>query len=183
MHDQPDLEVVVRRVQEGDVESFRTVFDATYGELRSYVAARLYSPEQVDEVVQATYVAAFESLSRYRSHGAFVSWLKGIAFHRLDRVRREQRRFVDAQAWIDKLVAEPDDDGQQVASPELLARLRRCLQALGPDARELLEQRHLHGSSVEALAAGRGRSAASVSVTLSRIRSRVRDCVGALDAD
>jgi RNA polymerase sigma-70 factor (ECF subfamily) len=181
MLDNQELDSLVQRVQKGDSESFRPLFDATYPELRSYVSARTPSPEQVDEVVQATYVAAFESLHRYTAQGAFLGWLKGIAFHRLDRLRREQHRFIDAQPWIANLVAEPEDDRDMPASPAVLARLRRCLEALAPGARQMMEQRHLQGHSVQVMADGLGRSAASVSVTLSRIRTRLRECLGGHD--
>jgi RNA polymerase sigma-70 factor (ECF subfamily) len=166
-----DLEQQVAAAKAGDEVAFRAVFDATYREVRLFVAARATSEELVDEVVQATYVAAFEGLAGYRAGGAFAAWLKGIARHLLLREFSRRTRLAPLAGLAEAVLPEPADDA-------LGARLDDCLGRLSPTARELLELRYQQRLQVQEIGARLGRSASSISVTLFRLRDTLADCLG-----
>ena len=165
-----ELDRLVRAAVGGDDAAFRTLFDATYRDLRLFVAARARSQEMVDEVVQGAYVRAFEQLANYRSGGTFVSWIKGIARHLLLQ-ELERRARLAPVAELQAPVRDPlaEDVGE---------RLNHCLEALSPSARKLMELRYGERVPVQDIAKQLGRSASSVSVSLFRLRNALAACLG-----
>jgi RNA polymerase sigma factor (sigma-70 family) len=162
----------------GDRVAFHELMRATLPEVRLFIAARAYSLELVEEVLQATYVAGFESLPRYEPRGTLLPWLKGIAYNRL---RRElDNRARHAHDPLEQLIAGEGAhqlDDAPAADDDTLARMRRCLERLAPRARELLERRHIAGEPVDGLAARFATTRDAIASSLKRIRASVRACM------
>lgn len=165
-----ELDRLVRAAIGGDDAAFRAVFDATYRDLRLFVAARARSLEMVDEVVQGAYVRAFEQLAAYRSGGTFVSWLKGIA---RNLVLQEYDRRARLAPVAEAPAPIPDPQAE-----DLGARLNHCLEELSPTARKLMDLRYGERVPVQEIAKQLGRSASSVSVSLFRLRNALASCLG-----
>ncbi len=166
-----ELDCFVAAALAGDEGAFRCLFDATYREVRLFAAARAPSVEFMDEVVQATYVIAFESLARYRPNGNLLGWLKGIARNRLlQELERRERLAPIASA---PAVSPADDDG-----PELGEKLQDCIGRMTPTARNLLDLRYHQRVPVQEIASRLGRTASSVSVSLHRLRQALAACLG-----
>jgi RNA polymerase sigma-70 factor, ECF subfamily len=178
--DDAALDLLVGRAANGEREAFELVFTACYRDLRAYVAVRIRSDEATDEVVQATFVAALEGLSRYRLNGAFRAWLRGIAAHRVVDARRESARTQSLTEGLEGLLLVPAtiEDGQ--SEHGLAERVGPCLDRLVPHARALAERRWMHREAVQDLAAELGRSALSLSVSLHRIRQALKTCIEAV---
>jgi RNA polymerase sigma-70 factor (ECF subfamily) len=163
----------------GDRQAFHELMRATLPEVRLFIAARAYSLELVEEVLQATYVACFESLPTYEPRRSLLPWLKGIAHNRLRRELESRSRHtrVDSldQIVVDESVRQIDE--APAADEAALDRMRRCLERLAPHARELLELRHVRGESVDGLAVRFEKSRDAIASTLKRVRASVRDCM------
>ncbi len=78
----PDGEIV-RRVLAGDRESFRLLVRRHELVVRSFLASQLYRLDDVDDLAQETFVAAFKSLPAFNPEQAFGPWLRGVARHLL----------------------------------------------------------------------------------------------------
>jgi RNA polymerase sigma-70 factor (ECF subfamily) len=173
------LDEVALRARGGDRAAFHELMRATLPEVRLFIAARAWSLELVEEVLQATYVACFESLPRYEPRRTLLPWLKGIAHNRLRRELESRARHAHGDA-LDQILA--DETARQVeetpaVDEDALTRMRRCLERLAPHARELLELRHVSGESVDGLAARFAKSRDAIASTLKRVRANVRDCM------
>ncbi len=164
------LDALVRAATAGDDAAFRALFDATYRDLRLFVAARARSQEMVDEVVQGAYVRAFEQLAAYRAGGTFVPWLKGIARNLLLQELERRARLAP--------VADAPAPLQDPLADDLGERLNRCLDELSPTARKLMDLRYGERVPVQEIAKQLGRSASSVSVSLFRLRNALATCLG-----
>lgn len=165
-----ELDRLVRAAVSGDDAAFRALFDATYRDLRLFVAARARSQEMVDEVVQGAYVRAFEQLAVYRAGGTFVAWIKGIARNLL--LQEFERR-----TRLAPLAEQPAPLADPLVE-DLGERLTLCLDELSPTARTLMELRYHDHISVQEIAVRLGRSASSVSVSLFRLRNALATCLG-----
>jgi RNA polymerase sigma-70 factor (ECF subfamily) len=176
-----ELDVLVRQAQQGGRDAFRDLVLATQRDLAIAVATHARSREQVEEVLQETYVTCFEKLSQYRLEGTFRPWLKAIARNHLIGQWREQRRFAELQGdEIEALVAADGLDGidrDDGAGEREVARLAACLERLPARARTLLERRYADDLPLARLAQQFKRSAATLSVTLHRLRQQLRRCV------
>lgn len=181
--DPAELDTRVDAARGGDHKAFAHLMEAVVDDLRIFIAVRCTSRELVDEVLQASLVACFESLPNYRSVGTFLAWLKGIARHTLARALREQSRFhaIDGDALeaalqdasLRRLEGEAmDDDCRQLHVAE-------CLRRLTPRAREMLERHHIHGLPLTQLARQFKQTTLAIASTLKRIRQALRDCVDA----
>jgi RNA polymerase sigma-70 factor (ECF subfamily) len=85
---------LMARVATGDHEAFATLYDrhvrAVYGAVLRY----LRDPAAAEEVVQETYIAAWQRSDRYAADkGSLIGWLLSIARNRaIDRLRAASRR-------------------------------------------------------------------------------------------
>ncbi len=168
--DPHELDAWVALSGAGDTAAFRRWFDATYRELRLFTAARCPDQELVDEVIQATYVVAFEQLATYRPGGTFLSWLKGIARNRLMQELKRRKRHVP----VDILQTVAAESGEPL---DLKSVMERCLDRLAPMSRRLLNYRYAERISVQDIATKLGRTAGSVSVSLHRVRTALHACL------
>lgn len=176
-----ELDQLAVKAQGGDRDAFRELVLATQRELAISIAAHSASRELVEEVMQETYVTAFEKLGQYQPRGTFRPWLRTIARNHLFAHWRERRRMAELDGdALDALVAddglgalERDDERHELES----ARLAACLERLPDRARRMLERRYCEEQPLALLAQQFKRSAATLSVTLFRLRQQLRHCV------
>jgi RNA polymerase sigma-70 factor (ECF subfamily) len=175
------LDLLAVQAQGGDRDAFREIVLATQRELAISVSAHAASRELVEEVLQETYVTAFEKFAQYRPQRTLRAWLRTIARNHLFGHWRERRRLAELDGdALDTLVADDGlgslerDDGIDERESE---RLAACLEQLPDRARRLLQQRYCDEQPLGLLAQQFKRSAATLSVTLFRLRQQLRRCV------
>ncbi len=179
------LDALARRTQAGDTEAFSEIVLSLQREVRIFVSTYASSPDMVDEVVQAAFVACYENIRRYEPRGTFLSWLKGFARNLLLRELRERARTVEVEgdllqgllvrAGLSSLQApDPPDESRTL-------RLRACLERLGPDSRALVARRYEKRLPIRRIAQFLRRSESWVAVTLFRIRETLRSCMAGSD--
>lgn len=175
------LDHLVDTARSGDHAAFTAVMEAVVDDLRLFIAARCVSQELVDEVLQASLVACFQSLGNYRSEGTFVPWLKGMARNLLAKRLREQSRHRALEG--DELEAVLHEESlrrmshDQTADDAQQLSLVECLRLLSPRAREMLERHHVQGLSLAVLARQFKQTTLAIASTLKRVRRSLRECV------
>jgi RNA polymerase sigma-70 factor (ECF subfamily) len=177
-----DLDRLALRAQGGDHEAFVALVEASEHDLRVLVSCYATSLAMVDEVMQGTYVIAFEKLATYEARGTLKAWLGGIARNLVRRELDTRRRShaLDGEV-LDQVLAraaheriEREDD----SLPEReLATLRRCLDELAPEARRLIDERYVADKPVNEIARLLQRSANWVAVSLFRVRKTLHLCL------
>jgi RNA polymerase sigma factor (sigma-70 family) len=174
--DTTTLDVLALRAAAGDRSAFTTLVETTAGEVQAFVAARASSLAMVDEVVQGTYVTAFQCLADYRPEGSLLPWLKGIARHRLleEQRRWQSRRLRPLEVIAEAAAAEPAGAGE-----ERLVRLRVCLDRLPAAWRAALCARYWDDEAVTDIARRQKTSPGAISQLLFRARSALQTCIGA----
>lgn len=175
-----DLDHCLARFAAGEAEGFTELVAGTLAELRVMVAAHAASADMADEVVHATYVAAFEGVASYRGPGVVLPWLRGIARNMLRQRFRELARYqpLGAAEAIESELASVcamtlDDDGQA----ERVVALNRCLDAVPAPGRRLLDHCYRDGWPLARIAQATGSSYEAVAQALSRLRARIRECM------
>ena len=171
-----ELPLLVERARSGDREAYGHLIERLHGEIVAVVASRLPRRGLVDEVVQETFVAGFTGIAGYRPEaGDFVTWLKGIARHRVQRaiVEVRRRRGHGPMAALDAILAADDAEGGWD-----LDRLRLCLERLSAPARALLNARYCDGEALDAIASRLDRAYTTVAHQLCRLRAQLRQCLG-----
>ena len=107
---------------------------------------------EVDELVQDTFVRAFSSIDGFRGDSSFRTWLFTIERRLLlDRRRAEKRRRDRTELQEDDAATEYDALDSVVAG-ETEARLQRAITKLSPTQREVFTLRIAEGLSYKEIA-------------------------------
>jgi RNA polymerase sigma-70 factor (ECF subfamily) len=175
--DQAHWDEIIRAVRQGDRERFRDIVREFQEPLRFVVSYFVRgSAEQIEEVVHCAFVNAYHKLHEFQLGQPLAPWLKAIAKHcalkeirRLRRTARLAGEVLQAELMKTREEAEPPFDD--------LAKLRRCIEKLKDDAREMVRLRYFEGKDFEAIADTLGRSAGALRVAMLQVRRLLKVCM------
>jgi len=175
---------VVRRVLDGEVDAFAELV-RRHGVRVGRTVARHIPYQQREEVVQDTWVRAFQSLHGFQLGTRFVDWVTGIAVRASYDYWRQhyRRREVTESAlgeghreWVESVGASQSAEifGDQVRRAEARELLDYALARVSPEDRMVISLVHLEGLSAEEAARRLGWSAVNVKVRAHRTRRKMR---------
>ena len=147
------------------------------GQLYGFVLALLADRALADEALQEVNLALLRKEAEYQPGTNFFAWARQVVFYQVLTFRKRRRR--DHLVFDDDLLQLLVVDAQQATAAEPNVQrhaLRHCLKTLSQRQQELLARRY-GGTSVETLASEAGRSAASISQTLYRLRTLLKRCI------
>lgn len=127
----------------------------------------------VDDLVQATFLAAFQSAGTFKGP-QLRSWLYGIA---ANIVRSYIRKEVARRRAVSSLCDKPADDPAGPVDADVV-KLRAAIATLAPKLREVLVLVDLEGERGTDVAAALGIPEGTVWRRLSDARQRLRDALG-----
>lgn len=175
-----ELGALVARARAGDSTAFRGLYDRARPLV--FRVARGFSGldgDEVDDVVQETFVRAFRSLDRLDRPERFLPWILTIARNRA--LTRLARRKAAAEAR-DELEQESESLAEMVADPPDASReaelevVRRVIDELpeGPE-KETVHLFYVEGElSAREIAERLGVGKSAITMRLERFRARVR---------
>jgi RNA polymerase sigma-70 factor (ECF subfamily) len=178
-----DLGDSLRRVLGGDREAYSEIVAAYQDMLLAYAAFRVPDAALVDEVVQQTFIRAYEQIRDFQADKDFGIWLRSICrFMILAELKRASRDRSNKENYQEhlrvELVGRALERGVPEADDDVLLRLRGCLGRLQHTARSLVTLRYQELLKVEEIAERMGQSAPWVATTLFRVRETLRRCLG-----
>ena len=176
----------MKLVRAGDESAFEKLFERHRARV-ARVAARFFPRrEQIEEIVQETFVKAYFALDSYTgAHAAsFTAWLSQITINAAyDELRRAKRRPQHAEqsftedeaqqlgARLDRIISTEPDIESELISRDLADKL---LARLDADDRLVLTLLDAEGHSVAEIAGLTGWSASKVKVRAHRARASMR---------
>jgi RNA polymerase sigma-70 factor (ECF subfamily) len=175
-----EIDGLVSKTLTGDRTAFRRLVLELEDDLRFLAGAFDVGEGLTEEVVQATFVTAYQKLASYRGGGAFRGWLRAIARNHVLRALRDQRRFTDVPGAVleETLVQSGLDDLDRIDELDRQTRkLRSCMDRLPAALRALVQARYTDELSTSALAEHFQRSEIWIRVTLCRVRKSLRRCI------
>jgi RNA polymerase sigma-70 factor, ECF subfamily len=156
------------RLLAGDLAALATAYDE-YGALVHAVAhGVLRDPSMAEEVTQEAFTYLWTNPDRFDpSRGSLRAWVNLLAHRRsVDRVRREQRR-TETESRIDADRVADGDIEDHVTTQWVCQRVRRALQTLPPEQREVLVRAYYGGRTYREVAM-------DLSLPEGTVKSRVR---------
>jgi RNA polymerase sigma-70 factor, ECF subfamily len=159
----PDDAALIERWRGGDQRAATALVECHAQAIARFVAS-LGERDEVEEVVQDTFVRAFGSLDSFRGESSFRTWLLTIARNLLrDRQRGRKRAKLQVEIQDDDLVSSSDALEGTVAA-ETEQRLHAAVQTLSPMQRAIFTLRVTEGLSYReiAIAVGSTEGAARV---------------------
>jgi RNA polymerase sigma-70 factor (ECF subfamily) len=165
---------VLAGAQAGEERAWAALYDELAGPLLRYLRAR--GAREADDLVGEVFVQLARGLGRFRGdEGALRGWAFLIARNRLlDEFRHGRRHPVEPLDDVnDALVARGDVEGEALARLGS-ARLRRLLDTLTPDQRDVLLLRIVGDLSFEQTAATLGKRVGAVTQLQRRALAALR---------
>ena len=173
---------IVQRVLQGDVNAFEKLVLEYEKSVYAITQRMTGNAEDAADMTQETFIKAYNSLSSFRGDSKFSVWLYRIATNVcLDFLRSRSRKPTVS-------LSVEDDDGEEVEldiadesqSPErLLERgltrdaVRRGLNALSPEYRQILLLREIQGLSYEEISSALGIDLGTVKSRIFRARKKL----------
>ncbi len=160
--------------------AFDTLYRRHVARVYRYCYARTGSRSDAEDLTAETFLAALESLGRYRGRGSFAAWLVSIARHKCaDHHRRRYAvRAAGCSESVETADALPDlvtpNPVDAVEQSDLLGCIEKALPRLSPGRREALYLRFWAGLSVRETAAVMRRREGAVKMLISRAMADLR---------
>ena len=174
-YDRQLVDAVLRKDRKATAEFVSAHADAIY----SYVRRRLVPrADLVDDLVQEVFLAAWETLDRFRSEAPLRAWLLGIARHKVENYYRSRLRAPGGD--LDEQEPAAAASGAEESLNELLdqrnreARARQVLASLPEACALVLLWRYWELRSAREIAAATGKTEKAVERMLARAREQFR---------
>lgn len=156
-------EQLVEETRKGHREAFRELFERYQRKIMTVAVGMVGNPEDAMEIVQDTFVKAYENLHRFKGESSFYTWLFRIAVNRAIDLRRFRRRnpttgledefrFPDSDQPYDDFLGDEEgktDPVRQAEAHEIGSRVARAIAELTPDHRAVILLREVEGLSYE----------------------------------
>lgn len=173
---------IVQGVRAGDANAFETLVTA-YEKIVYNLALRMVgNPQDAEDMTQEAFLKAYNSLDSFRGDSKFSVWLYRIVSNVcLDHLRKKNRRSTVS-------LSVEDDEGEEIQldipdtalSPEAMLEqkltreaVRRGLQSLDEDARQILLLREIQGMSYEEIAQALSLESGTVKSRIFRARKKL----------
>lgn len=175
-----DERALIIAAQQGNHEAFGELVRRYQAQLRGFAARDVQDSQDVYDIVQEAFLDALKHIRTFDTEREFCPWLRAICRNRiLNYFRARKSRRTAAQALVDAAVEEiaatrdePDDH-----AVGRIAALKHCIGRLHEAQRSLIQFRYADGIAVKDIAERLGKSAASVTMQLQRIKAALLDCV------
>jgi RNA polymerase sigma-70 factor, ECF subfamily len=178
---EPTEAELIRSVLKGDAACFEPLVKEYSPRL--FATARRYArrESEVEDIVQETWIKAFQKLDTFRGDAPFEHWLMRLAVRTCyDFLRRHQRRRESSfselsepeQDWLNQYVTAPETASEEADAARLL--IQRVLEQLSPAARLVITLLEIEERSIKEISQMTGWSLPLVKVRAFRARAEMK---------
>jgi|SRR5579862_805308 len=176
-----DEQEAILEVLAGRTSAFGLLVRKYHRPLYYFVVGKVTEDAEAEDIVQKTFVTAYQRLREFDRTKSLVFWLRGIA---LNHCRNEWKR-VERQGQLENRVLEVKRAQLELGSLEESATqetgrieaLRKCIEALGPSDQNVVRLRFVEELPLKAIGAALNKTAEAARLLLFRIRIRLLGCV------
>ena len=175
-------QALVERFRRGDDSAFDEIVERHSAEVAALANRLLGWPGEVDDAVQDVFVAAFESLKKFRGECRLRTWLFTVTVNKCRSYRLRLRRRLRFRRVDDLEAVAGHAEGAErpTMDEETFARVRRAVQVLPRKYREIVVLRYLQEFEPDEISELLGINVNAVQVRLNRARARLREHLGDL---
>ncbi|HWR38177.1 MAG TPA: RNA polymerase sigma factor [Patescibacteria group bacterium] len=171
-------EALIERAQHGGRDALNELVTLHWQPLYRFVAYKIGSPEDAQEITQESFFRAFRSLPTYRQTGAlFKTYLQHIALNLIRDFWRKQGRSPSLVELDEEqpLADDPNQPDLAAIRSEQRETIRQVLRQLPEEQRQTVELRIIAGLPVRETAIALGKSEAAVKMLQQRALKNLRD--------
>ena len=180
-----DEAVLVSQAREGDIAAFSELVRRYEGKIFRLAQHITQNREDAEDVLQETFMKAYEHLDQFKGDSKFYTWIVRIAVNQalMKLRRRKTDKSVSLDEQIDtgedtivrEIAAWDEDPEQRFSRDELGEILDTAVQSLEPPYRSVFVLRDIEEMSTEETAEALGLSVPAVKSRLLRARLQLRE--------
>ncbi len=173
----PDLPDVL--AAQGDRAAFGTLYRRYLDRVYGYAFYLLGDHHDAEDVTERTFLGALAAIASFRDEGAsFRSWLFRIAHNQVANALRSRARRATATLEAEQHASEATDPAAAVGAADEARELRRALEGLSVDRRQVIVLRFVDGLSAREIGVVLGRSEGAVRVLQHRALRELAAALG-----
>ena len=171
---------LIARILAGQKQAFELLIRRHNGALYKVGRSYGFAHATVQDLMQDTYVAAYQALDKFEARATLKTWLIRIMLNHCHQWGRKTAHQPQPAANLtmndasDALPGPFSDGQQEILNRELGAVLEHCIQALPPDYRMVFVLRELEGLSAQETALAVDITETNVNARLSRAKGLLR---------
>ena len=165
---------LIYRAQTGDEGAFADLMREYYPFVYTVVIRIVDNPHDVEEVVQDTFLSAYQGLTQLENAAKFKSWLAEIARNCARQwIRKRRINTVPLDEVGEGVLQTQDSPDEQLARLEQRELIRRTMETLPQKDRDIARAFYLEGASYDELTSTHGLSDKAISFRLSRAKQQL----------
>jgi RNA polymerase sigma-70 factor (ECF subfamily) len=177
---------LIRAIQSGDHNAFETLINRYQRQVANQIYMNMGNRDDVEDIAQEVFIRVYRSLPKFKFNSSFFSWIYRITMNLcIDEIRKRKiRRMLSldflAEDYLDKIGVsdEVTTPSESVLLNEKKDIVRRAMQHLSKEHREILTLREYQDLSYDEIAETLGLTVQAVKSRIFRARSEIRNLLG-----
>ena len=168
-------ESIIARLITGDIDAYAEILVRYEAKLRRYVTYLIHNQTMADDVVQDTFIKAYQNLKGFNPKYKFSSWIYRIAHNEAMNAIKKERHLTDDE------IEELPDTGYEQKTEELIdsnilkEQVHGCLDKLDPKYREIIQLVYFEHMKYDEVSDILKVPTSTIGVWLSRAKTRLKD--------
>ena|SRR5215469_16416726 len=176
-------EVLIGRIAQGDRLAMQVLFARHQVRVYRFVLRLVGNQTAAEDLVSEVFLDVWRQAGRFEGRAAVSTWLLAIArFKALSSIRRKPEEELNEET-VEAIEDESDDPEVSIQKKDKSAALRKCLEALSPEHREVIDLVYYHEKSVQEVAEIVGIPEATVKTRMFYARKRLSELLKAAGID
>jgi RNA polymerase sigma-70 factor (ECF subfamily) len=173
-----ETDQIILRVLSGDIDAYAEIVRGYQHEVWKVVAAMLLDTQKTEDLVQQSFIQAYQHLHRFQPGRDFAPWIKAIARNIVrEQIRGQLREGRRLELYYNHWLEFHGDPAATERDELVREALEDCARKLPPAASEMIQLRYHRALSFDEIAAALGRTVEATRQALSRVRLALRDCI------
>lgn len=148
----PADEALIGRIASGDRVAMQVLFARHHVRVYRFVLRFLRDEMAAEDVIGEVFLDVWRQANRFEGRSAVSTWLMAMArFKALSLMRKRREDGLDDET-AEAIEDGADDPELAVEKADKADKLRKCLSALSPEQREVIDLVYYHEKSVEEVA-------------------------------
>jgi RNA polymerase sigma-70 factor, ECF subfamily len=176
-------EELITRIAAGDKLAMQVLFARHHVRVYRFILRLVSNEAQAEDLISEVFLDVWRQAATFEARSAVSTWLLGMArFKALSSLRKRSDEALDEDAAA-AIVDPADDPEMTVQAKDRGDLIRRCLTALSPEHREIIDLAYYHEKSIEETAQIVGIPVATVKTRMFYARKHLSSMLSAAGID
>jgi len=174
-------EVLIGRIAQGDRHAMQVLFARHQVRMYRFVLRLVGNEAIAEDLISEVFLDIWRHAGRFEGRSAVSTWLLAIArIKALSLIKRKPHEELDEEKAIED---KSDDPEVSIQKNDKNAALRKCMQMLSPEHREVIDLFYYHEKSVQEVAEIVGSPKATVKTRMFYARKRLSELLKSAGID